>query len=626
MTKKESIFILFSITLCWSSTYVFIKDIPQEFSVYAYLALTSGVAGIILAFVMRRKLALLNRVSLRQGVILGALITASNMFEKLGLDQIPASSASVYASMGIIIVPLIMILKKKYPSRNNWVGILIILVGILTSNWGNMGGAGLIGALYILGSTTSMSVYTVLATEYTKETDPSLLTVLQMLVSAVFGFALWMATDAGSLFTIEWSETTLSFIFLIAFFSKCYAYLMLMYADKYADAVSVTIVASTEPVVTLLAAVLLPEALGGVEQFTAKAVAGAGIISLGAIVAGTNFLSKKSSAEALTGAAAAGTAAGAAADGAAAGTAAEVAAGAAADAAADAVAADELEAEEMHFETTVKVFEGREASEKDDKAAAAALPMMPSPLRIFVLITAMFAILSVSINVMQFAGGMSEIRPVNVIPAPVGLVFGPVGALACALGNLLGDIARLERYGLTVVLGAVGNFALAFIPYKVWRAMDGDAVSVHSWRQIGLFVWSAALGCMFCALFLGFGLEGFFGQYYADLIPVAFFNNFIFTIAFGLPVLIVLTSMDFGLGIWATLMLRMPGNFKMPGLIPNRFAPVVCCVDTVVLAVAYVMARRGMSLGSSPVMKLLAAMAVACAAATCLVEGREAKV
>ena len=138
-----------------------------------------------------------------------------------------------------------------------------------------------------------MSMYTVLATEYTKETDPSLLTVLQMLVSAVFGFGLWMATDAGSLFTIEWSHVTLSYIFLIAFFSKCYAYLMLMYADKYTDAVSVTIVASTEPVVTLVAAVLLPESMGGVEHFSAKAVAGAIIISLGAIVAGTNFLSRK---------------------------------------------------------------------------------------------------------------------------------------------------------------------------------------------------------------------------------------------------------------------------------------------------------------------------------------------
>ena len=237
------------------------------------------------------------------------------------------------------------------------------------------------------------------------------------------------------------------------------------------------------------------------------------------------------------------------------------------------------------------------------------------------LIVGMFAILSVSINVMQFAGGLSEIRPVNAIPAPVGLVFGPVGALACALGNLLGDMAHFERYGGTVVLGVVGNFALAFIPYKVWRAMDGDTVCVHSWRQIGLFVWATAIGCMFCALLLGFGLETAFGQYYEELIPVTFSNNLVFSITFGLPALIVLTSMDFGLGIWATLMLRMPGNFKMPGIIPNRFAPAVCCVDTVVLGAAYVMARRRLSLGGSPMMKVVAVLA-----ATCLMEGREAKV
>ena len=568
MTKKESIFILFSITLCWSSTYIFIKDIPQEFSVYAYLALTSGVAGILLTLVMRKKLALLNRVSLRQGLILGALITASNMFEKLGLDQIPASSASVYASMGIIIVPLIMILKKEYPSRNNMLGILIILIGIFTSNWGNADGAGLLGGLYILGSAASMSVYTVLATEYTKETDPSLLTVLQMLVTALFGFILWMATDAGSLFTIEWSKMTLSYIFLIAFFSKCYAYLMLMHADKYADPVSVTIVASTEPVVTLLAAVLLPEALGGVERFSARAVAGAMIISLGAIVAGTNFLSKKRQA----------------------GTA---------------------EAD-------------RPAKGAAD--AAASLPRMPSPLSIFAIVTVMFTILSVSINVMQFASGLSQIRPVNAIPAPVGLVFGPVGAVACALGNLLGDLPNLSIYGGTIALGVVGNFMLAFIPYKVWRAVDGDSVSVHRWRQIGLFVWSAALSCMFCALLLGFGLETVFGQYYPELISVTFFNNLSFTIAFGLPVTIVLTSTDFGLGIWVTRMLRMPGNFRMPGLIPNRFATAVCILDTVVLGTAYVLARQGMSLGSSPLMKFLAVLTVLCAAAICLIRGREARV
>ena len=586
MTKKESIFILFSITLCWSSSYIFIKDIPQDFSVYAYLALTSGVAGIILALVMRRKFRLLNSVSLRQGLILGALITASNMFEKLGLDHIPASSASVYASMGIIIVPLILILKKQYPSRNNMAGIALILVGIFVSNWGTMGGAGLAGALYILASATTMSMYTVLATEYTKETDPSLLTVLQMIVSAVFGFGLWMATDAGSLFTIEWSRVTLSYIFLIAFFSKCYAYLMLMYADKYADAVSVTIVASTEPVVTLVAAVLLPESMGGVEQFSAKAVGGALIISLGAIVAGTNFLSKKK-------------------------TSAE---------------ADKKIGEEMGFETTVRVLEGLEAAEARDENAAASLPFMPEPKNIFILIAAMFAILSASINVMTFAGGYSQIRPVNAIPAPVGMVFGPVGAIGCAIGNLLGDLIRIETLQGTVVLGFIANFLSAIIPYKIWRAMDGDVVDVHSWKKIGLFVWSAVLSCLSCALFLGFGLEVFFGQLYEGIVAAIFFNNLTFTMALGFPVLIVLTSSDFGLGAWVTLRLRRSGPLRMPGPVPNRWAPAVCLADTIVMGITFFLIRRGAGFAGSPIVMIMGALSMACIVLTCLLQGKEADV
>ena len=581
---------MFSITLCWSSSYIFIKDIPQDFSVYAYLALTSGVAGVILALVMRRKLLLLNSVSLRQGLILGALITASNMFEKLGLDRIPASSASVYASMGIIIVPIILIFRKKYPSRNNLAGIFIILVGILASNWGTMG-TGLTGALYILGAATAMSMYTVLATEYTKETDPSLLTVLQMLVSAVFGLALWMITDPGSVLTIEWSGVTLSYIFLIAFFSKCYAYLMLMYADKYADAVSVTIVASTEPVVTLIAAVLLPESMGGVEQFSVKSVTGALIISLGAIVAGLNFLEKKP-----------------------------------AETVEDVIDADHKAAEEMNLETVVGVFEGKEAAEAEDHLTAAALPFMPSAGRIALLITVMFAILAVSINVMQFAGGYSQIRPVNAIPAPVGLVFGPVGALACALGNLLGDLPQIANYHGTAVLGFAGNFLSAYIPYKVWRAIDSDAVSVHSWRQIGLYVWSALLSCLSCALMLGFGLRVFSGEWYGEIVGGIFFNNLTFSLALGLPVLIVLTSTDFGLGVWVTLRVHRGARVFMPGPLPNRYSTAICCVSTAVMGITFFMVQSGMNPGGSPLLRVMALLSMVCVIVLCLMQGKEANV
>ena len=53
MTKKEFRIVLLSITLCWSSSYLFIKEIPQEFSAYAYMTLTSGVAALILSVSIR---------------------------------------------------------------------------------------------------------------------------------------------------------------------------------------------------------------------------------------------------------------------------------------------------------------------------------------------------------------------------------------------------------------------------------------------------------------------------------------------------------------------------------------------------------------------------------------------
>jgi hypothetical protein len=437
----------------------------------------------------------------------------------------------------------------------------------------------------------------VLATEYTKESDPSLLTVLQMLVSAVFGFALWMVTDPGSLFTIEWSHVTLSYIFLIAFFSKCYAYLMLMYADKYADAVSVTIVASTEPVVTLVAAVLLPESMGGVERFSAKTVTGAIIITLGAIVAGTNFLSGKKrfrdeDIEARL---------------------------------REHAEKDERIGEEMGFETTVRVLEGLEAKQAQDKEAEARLPFMPKPRSIFILVAVMFAILSASINVMNFAGGYSQLRPCNAIPAPVGMVFGPVGALGCAIGNLLGDAIRIGTLKGTVVLGFIANFLVSYIPYKIWRAIDGDVVDVHSWKKIGLFVWSVVLSCLACALFLGFGLEVVFGQHYEGIVAGIFLNNFIFTMALGFPTLIVLTSSDFGLGAWVTLQLRKSGPLRMAGLVPNKWALPICLADTAVLGIAFFLSRRAGFTGN-PLLMTMGELSLACIIVTCLMQGREANV
>ena len=137
-----------------------------------------------------------------------------------------------------------------------------------------------------------MSLYTVFAADYTKEANPLLLTTLQLCVTAVIGLILWAVTDPGSITTINWSLETLSYIVIIAFFSKAYAYVMLMYSEKYCDAITVTVIAATDPVVTLILAVLIPGTLGNTELFSTRSLLGAILIAIGAVVAGTGaFLS-----------------------------------------------------------------------------------------------------------------------------------------------------------------------------------------------------------------------------------------------------------------------------------------------------------------------------------------------
>lgn len=52
MTKTENNILLISITLCWASSYIFIKNLPEDFSSYAYLTLTCGIAALLMILIL----------------------------------------------------------------------------------------------------------------------------------------------------------------------------------------------------------------------------------------------------------------------------------------------------------------------------------------------------------------------------------------------------------------------------------------------------------------------------------------------------------------------------------------------------------------------------------------------
>lgn len=295
MTKTENNILLFSITLCWAASYIFIKNLPESFSSYAYLTITTGIAAVLMAAIFFRQLRNITRSTCLKGFLLSLILSANLLAEKKGISMLQPANASFLAALSIIIVPALLLLLRNRPTRNQLLGAGIILAGLCVSTRFSLQELSNTGSVYMLGGCICSAVYTIAADRYAKEEDPLLICIVQMGSTALIGYFLWIREEPSTFMSITYTRELLSNLFILAFFAKAYAYTVLMFSQRYADAVSVTVIASTEPVVTLALSVLLPAAYGGMQEPDAASAAGALIIAAGAVAAGLNFMEKKNS-------------------------------------------------------------------------------------------------------------------------------------------------------------------------------------------------------------------------------------------------------------------------------------------------------------------------------------------
>src|SRR5215210_5539320 len=136
--------------------------------------------------------------------------------------------------------------------------------------------------------------------------------------------------------------------------------------------------------------------------------------------------------------------------------------------------------------------------------------------------------------------GYIEIRPANAFPVVFGLLFGPAGAWGAAIGNLIGDFFGSLTLGS--VGGFVGNFFLAYLPYKMWGAYFGSdeniETNVDSSKKFGVYILVTILASVVCAVIISWwiALLGFVP--FQAALPLIVFNNAIMAGVLG-PLLLL---------------------------------------------------------------------------------------
>ena len=130
------------------------------------------------------------------------------------------------------------------------------------------------------------------------------------------------------------------------------------------------------------------------------------------------------------------------------------------------------------------------------------------------------------------------------IPVAFGLLFGPAGAWGMAIGNMLGDIFG-GSFALGSIFGLVGNFLLAYIPYKLWANIgvlkkEESLPDLKGVKKIIMFMVIAILANAACSMFIAWGVDLLGIAPFSIIGTTIFINNTIASCTLGFVLTILL--------------------------------------------------------------------------------------
>ena len=153
---------------------------------------------------------------------------------------------------------------------------------------------------------------------------------------------------------------------------------------------------------------------------------------------------------------------------------------------------------------------------------------------------ALYAGLMLPFKIAPIIPGFSEIRPGTAIPLTCSLLFGPAAAWGAGIGNVIGDIWG-GMIGPGSFFGFIGNFLMAYVPYKFWRILNGKTeIELNTVKSISIFILISITASFTCAVFVGWGLDIIKFVPLKILANVIAINNSVFTIFLGLPLTLAL--------------------------------------------------------------------------------------
>lgn len=261
-------------TVIWGSTFAVVKDTMNSVNEYYLIFVRSIIAAIPLLVItlIKNSKSLFNKEILRKGAIIGIALGLTYGFQNLGMLYTSAGNSAFIMASNVIFVPIFLVLfyKNRFNGKSVISIVIVVLgLGLLTYKEGTQLNPG--DLLTLIGAAIT-ALHIIWTGRFVKNSDLLALVTYQFLFAALLAFVASISLSPES-FTASYSAESWGAMIYLGLLGSLFCYFITVWAQKYVDYVTVTLIFSLEPVfASVFSFYFIGEILGAQQLFGASLI------------------------------------------------------------------------------------------------------------------------------------------------------------------------------------------------------------------------------------------------------------------------------------------------------------------------------------------------------------------
>ena len=274
--------------LIWGASFIVMKNSLDVFTTLQILAIRMALGAVVLTIACFKTMKQIKAKDFIGGFVVGIMLFGGFYFQTIGLEISTVGNSSFLTATYVIMIPFFLfVFFKKKPDIYNVSSALLTVVGIFFLTGGGFRLNLALGDIYTLISSVFFALHIILVGKFSKQSNPIILTVLQLMFTSIISFVLMIFTEP---LEIAITTSTIMPLLYLGVVGSGIAFLIQNVAQQYSPPTHAGIIMSLESVfATTLGVIFLKEAM------TTGTIIGASIIFLALVIAESklSFLKKK---------------------------------------------------------------------------------------------------------------------------------------------------------------------------------------------------------------------------------------------------------------------------------------------------------------------------------------------